>query len=176
MNFQIALCTLNHVCMLMIHNLTFASNKMKDIELYLKEDLANVNQWLIANKLTLNQSKTQFMLTGSRQRLCKFQSAPNLTVSGTPIKQVPEAKSLDAYACGCREQGWRSGESTRLQCGLSLLLFRSLVREVFPRVLRFSLSSKTSTFEFQFDPKCSNASYISLWLGGLGNHSSHYRA
>ena len=50
-------------------HLTFASNNMKDIEFYLNQDLANVNQWLIANKLTLNQSKTEFMLIGSRQRL-----------------------------------------------------------------------------------------------------------
>ena len=77
--------------------LTFASNNMKDIEFYLNQDLANVNQWLIANKLTLNQSKTEFMLIGSRQRLCTFQSAPNLTINGTPIKQVSQAKSLGVY-------------------------------------------------------------------------------
>ena len=29
-------------------HLTFASNNMKDIEFYLNQDLANVNQWLIA--------------------------------------------------------------------------------------------------------------------------------
>ena len=78
-------------------HLTFASNNMKDIELYLNQDVANVNQWLIANKLTLNQSKTEFMLIGSRQRLCTFQSAPNLTINGTPVKQVSQAKSLDVY-------------------------------------------------------------------------------
>ena len=70
---------------------------MKDIEFYLNQDLANVNQWLIANKLTLNQSKTEFMLIGSRQRLRTFQSAPNLTINGTPIKQVSQAKSLGVY-------------------------------------------------------------------------------
>ena len=78
-------------------HLTFASNNMKDIELYLNQDLENVNQWLIANKLTLNQSKTEFMLIGSRQRLCTFQSAPNLTINGMPIKQVSQAKSLGVY-------------------------------------------------------------------------------
>ena len=34
-------------------HLTFPSNNMKDIEFYLNQDLANVNQWLIANKLSL---------------------------------------------------------------------------------------------------------------------------
>ena len=78
-------------------HLTFASNKMKDIEFYLNQDLANVNQWLTANKLTLNQSKTELMLIGYRQRLCTFQSAPNLTINGTPIKQVSQATSLGVY-------------------------------------------------------------------------------
>ena len=66
---------------------------MKDIEFYQNQDLANVNQWLITNKLTLNQSKTEFMLIGQ----CTFQSAPNLTINGMPIKQVSQAKSLGVY-------------------------------------------------------------------------------
>ena len=37
------------------------------------------------------------MLIGSRQRLSTFQSAPNLTINGTPIKQVSQAKSLGVY-------------------------------------------------------------------------------
>ena len=44
------------------NNLTFASNNIEDINYYLNQDLANVNKWLIANRLTLNQSKTEFML------------------------------------------------------------------------------------------------------------------
>ena len=36
-------------------------------------------------------------------------------------------------------------------CGLSLLLIFPLLPEVFLRVLRFSLSSKTNIFKFQFD-------------------------
>ena len=40
------------------------------------------------------------------------------------------------------EQGWRSGESARLP---------PLLREVFLRVLRFPLSSKTNISKFQFD-------------------------
>ena len=75
-------------------HLTFASNNMKDIELYLNQDLANVNQWLIANKLTLSQSMS---LCSLDLGLCTFQSAPNLTINGTPIKQVSQAKSLGVY-------------------------------------------------------------------------------
>ena len=66
-------------------NLTFASNNIDGINYYRNQDLANVNKWLIANKLTLNQSKTEFMLTGSRQRIATFQTVPCLQIDGVPI-------------------------------------------------------------------------------------------
>ena len=40
-----------------------------NLRLYLNLDLENVHNWLRANKLTLNMTKTEFMLIGSRQRL-----------------------------------------------------------------------------------------------------------
>ena len=63
-------------------NLTFASNNIDDINYHLNHDLANVNKWLIANRLTLNQSKTEFMLIGSRQRIATFRSVPCLEIGG----------------------------------------------------------------------------------------------
>ena len=57
-------------------NLTYASNNIYDINNNFNEDLANVAEWLSANKLTLNQSKTEFMLIGSRQRIKTFQTVP----------------------------------------------------------------------------------------------------
>ena len=45
-------------------HLTLATNSISDINQNLNQDLANVSEWLIANKLTLNQSKTEFMLIG----------------------------------------------------------------------------------------------------------------
>ena len=69
-------------------HLTFAGNNVENIELNLNEDLERVNQWLIANKLTLNTSKTEFILIGSRQRLNTFHSSPVLVIDGAPIEQV----------------------------------------------------------------------------------------
>jgi hypothetical protein len=40
-------------------HLSFAANNIPDIESKLNEDLTNVNEWLIANRLTLNSSKTE---------------------------------------------------------------------------------------------------------------------
>ena len=78
-------------------NLTFASNNIDDINYHLNHDLANVNKWLIANRLTLNQSKTEFMLIGSRQRIATFRSIPCLEIDGIPIDKVLQAKSLGVY-------------------------------------------------------------------------------
>ena len=75
-------------------NLTFASNNVCDIDYKVNEDLHNVNKWLIANKLTLNQSKTEFMLIGSRQKLNTLQSAPSPAIDGHPVSQVSQTKSL----------------------------------------------------------------------------------
>ena len=53
-------------------HLNFASNCVDTINEVLNRDLAKVNEWLITNKLTLNASKTEFMLIGSRQRLSTY--------------------------------------------------------------------------------------------------------
>ena len=57
-------------------HLTLAGNSADSIELNLNKDLASVSEWLIANKLTLNKSKTEFMLIGSRQRLDRLSILP----------------------------------------------------------------------------------------------------
>ena len=78
-------------------HLTFASNNITEIENYLNVDLANVSEWLIANKLTLNHSKTEFMLIGSQQRLSRLPNIPTVSMNGAPLKQVPHSQSLGVY-------------------------------------------------------------------------------
>ena len=50
-------------------NLSCQGKSSAEIEKKINTDLENVHKWLIANKLTLNQEKTECMLIGSRQRL-----------------------------------------------------------------------------------------------------------
>ena len=82
-------------------HLTLAGNSADSIELNLNKDLASVSEsgeWLIANKLTLNKSKTEFMLIGSRQRLRSFvYQSPSLKIGGAQISQMPSTKSLGIY-------------------------------------------------------------------------------
>ena len=60
----------------------------------LSEDLENVHNWLRANKLTLNMTKTEFMLIGSRQRLNTVTVSPTLAINDFRVTQVATAKSL----------------------------------------------------------------------------------
>lgn len=75
-------------------HLTFADNDIAKIEQNLNDDLANIRERLIVNKLTLNMSKTEFVVTGGRQRLYTFDSSPELRIDGVPVKQVKSTKSL----------------------------------------------------------------------------------
>ena len=78
-------------------HITFASNNIQNLNAVLNEDLAKVDKWLTANKLTLNASKTEFMLIGSRQRLSTFHNPPSLMIDGAPITQVTSTKSLGVH-------------------------------------------------------------------------------
>ena len=62
-------------------HLTYASNNIHNIQPSLKEDLENVHSWLRANKLTLNMTKTAFMLIGSRQRLSTVTVSSTLAIN-----------------------------------------------------------------------------------------------
>ncbi len=75
-------------------HLTFSGADIRDIDQSLNQDLENVSEWLAANKLTLNTSKTEFMLIGSRQRIRTFNSSPSLVINETPINRVNHVKSL----------------------------------------------------------------------------------
>ena len=75
-------------------HLTYADNDICSIETSLNQDLSNINRWLIANKLTLNMTKTEFMLIGSRQKLNSLSAFPVLEINGTQLNRVNFTKSL----------------------------------------------------------------------------------
>ena len=64
---------------------------------YMNDDITKITEWLTANKLTLNKSKTEFMLIGSRQRLNTFNRLPSFTIDSNSIKQVEFRKSLGVF-------------------------------------------------------------------------------
>ena len=75
-------------------HLTYADNDICSLEASLNQDLLNINNWLLANKLTLNMTKTEFMLIGSRQKLNSLSVLPDLEINGTQLNRVDFTKSL----------------------------------------------------------------------------------
>ena len=65
-----------------------------EVEAKLNHDLLNVDQWLKANKLTLNEGKTEFMIIGSRQRVPFLEQGPLIKLGDKVIKRVPQKKTL----------------------------------------------------------------------------------
>ena len=67
-------------------HLTYAGDNADNIRLRLNQDLDIVHNWLRANKLTLNMTKTDFMLTGSRQRLSTLTEFPRFAINEQMFK------------------------------------------------------------------------------------------
>ena len=76
---------------------TFAGTEPDRIERNLNHDLSNISDWSVANKLTLNKSKTEFVVIGTRQRLRTLDLSPDLAIDNSPISQVASTKSLDEH-------------------------------------------------------------------------------
>ena len=70
-------------------HLTFAGRDPDLIERNLNHDLSNISDWLVANKLTLNKSKTEFMVIGSQQRLRTLDRSPALAIDNSQSLKFP---------------------------------------------------------------------------------------
>ena len=76
-------------------NLTASGPSVTDIENAVNSDLQNLRNWLIANKLSLNVTKTEFMLIGSPEMIKSTScSQPNILIENKRIQQVNQSKSL----------------------------------------------------------------------------------
>ena len=50
-------------------------------------DLQFLQNWLIANRLTLNVLKTEFMLVGSRQKVATLTQGHDLSINGISLEK-----------------------------------------------------------------------------------------
>ena len=71
-----------------------ASHDIEVITETLNSDLNNVASWLSANKLTLNNSKTEYMIIGSKKRLGLVTCDPIINAGNLKINRVETTKSL----------------------------------------------------------------------------------
>ena len=77
-------------------NLTVASPSSHEIEQKLNKDLENIGQWLKANRLSLNTTKTEFLLVASRQRSSQT-TCPVIQIGDTCVPRITSTKSLGLH-------------------------------------------------------------------------------
>ncbi len=75
-------------------NITTKGLNVEEIQMRLNYDLEHIHQWLLANKLTLNKDKTEYMIIGSRQRLSNIEIDPTIELGEGKIKRVKHSKTL----------------------------------------------------------------------------------
>ena len=75
-------------------NLSCHGKSSSEVENMINTDLENVHKRLIANKLTLNEEKTECMLVGSRQKLQQSLNNPEIVIGNHVIQQVSSKKVL----------------------------------------------------------------------------------
>ena len=60
----------------------------------MNENLEKVHQWLLSNKLSLNNEKTEYMIIGSKQRFTNIVNDPKIELEEAEIKRVDKSKTL----------------------------------------------------------------------------------
>ena len=75
-------------------NISSCGANVHEINERLNENLEKVHQWLLANKLTLNNDKTEYMKIGSKQRLANIINDPQIELGEAAIKRVNKSKTL----------------------------------------------------------------------------------
>ena len=63
--------------------ITISNSDISVILENLNADLLNVSTWMSANKSTLNNNKTEFMVIGSNRRLSQIEQESSISVGGT---------------------------------------------------------------------------------------------
>ena len=64
------------------------------VENRINKDLSGLNDWLKANRLSLNTVKSEYIIIGSAQRINKLKADPNLLIENVKLKRVKSKKIL----------------------------------------------------------------------------------
>ena len=65
----------------------YSQNNIDPISLNINVELGKISDWMSANKLSLNTSKSKFIIFSYRQKNMGENKIPTLTINGTPIER-----------------------------------------------------------------------------------------
>ena len=76
-------------------NITVVSDSVTEIEQMINNELGNLREWLLANRLSVNVAKTEIMFIGSRQKLATTNKHNlQIQIEDQEVKRVSHTKSL----------------------------------------------------------------------------------
>ena len=78
-------------------SVSYACDSLDEIQNVINSELKNLNSWLIANRLSLNITKTEFMIIGSRQRMNATQNDIAIRIRDREINRADVVKSLGMH-------------------------------------------------------------------------------
>ena len=79
-------------------SISYSSDSTEQLQNVMNSELKNLNDWLITSKLSLNITKTEFMIIGSRQRVNASQdNIDDIRIDDREVKKVHSTKSLGLH-------------------------------------------------------------------------------
>ena len=75
-------------------NISTSAGSVEKLETQLNIELDKIYRWLVANKLTLNVSKTEYMIIGSCHNLGKIDKDPVIKIGSETVNRVHTSKRL----------------------------------------------------------------------------------
>ena len=75
-------------------SITSGNEILRVLENRINVDLASLNEWLKANRLSLNMIKSEYIIIGSAPRLNNFSAEPSLHIGNVKLKRVTCKKTL----------------------------------------------------------------------------------
>ena len=78
-------------------SISYSSDSIEQLQTVMNSELNNLNDWLITNKLSLNITKTEFMIIRSRQRVNASQDNIDIRIDDREVKRGHSTKSLGLH-------------------------------------------------------------------------------
>ena len=77
--------------------ISVAGNTAAQVETLMNADLISIKKWLESNKLTINVTKTEYILIGSSYKLESIIIPPNIMMGNEKIDRVKSSKCVGVY-------------------------------------------------------------------------------
>ena len=78
-------------------NISVTGTCFKDVQASVNSKLEIVKEWLTANKLSINVTKTEYMLIASKHKIANLVNPLNIKLGDETINRVTASKSLGMY-------------------------------------------------------------------------------